>query len=39
VRTLRGWRRDLAGAEVLELLAGRRAVSVDPRRGVRVSEQ
>src|SRR4051812_18905300 len=39
VRTLRGWRRDLAGAEVLELLAGRRVVSVDPRRGVRVSEQ
>src|SRR3954454_24927495 len=38
VRTLRGWRRDLAGAEVLELLAGRRAVSVDPRRGVRVTE-
>ena len=39
VRTLRGWRRDLAGGELLELLAGRRALSVDPRRGVRVSEQ
>jgi ribonuclease D len=39
VRTLRGWRRDLAGGELLELLAGRRALSVDARRGVRVSEQ
>jgi ribonuclease D len=38
VRTLRGWRRDLAGEELLELLAGRRSLSVDPRRGVRVSE-
>jgi ribonuclease D len=38
VRTLRGWRRDLAGGELLELLAGRRALSVDPRRGVRVRE-
>jgi ribonuclease D len=38
VRTLRGWRRDLAGGELLELLAGRRALSVDPRRGVRVIE-
>ena len=26
VRTLRGWRRDLVGAELLELLAGRRSV-------------
>jgi ribonuclease D len=39
VRTLRGWRRDLAGGELLEMMAGRRALSVDPRRGVRVSEQ
>lgn len=39
VRTLRGWRRDLAGAELLELLAGKRALSVDPRRGVRVAEE
>jgi ribonuclease D len=39
VRTLRGWRRDLAGAELLELLAGKRALSVDPRRGVRVTEE
>jgi ribonuclease D len=38
VRTLRGWRRDLAGGELLELLDGRRALSVDPRRGVRVGE-
>ncbi|MEA2471945.1 MAG: ribonuclease [Thermoleophilaceae bacterium] len=38
VRTLRGWRRDLAGGELLELLAGRRALSVDPRRGIRVTE-
>jgi ribonuclease D len=38
VRTLRGWRRDLAGGELLELLAGKRALSVDPRRGVRVLE-
>jgi ribonuclease D len=38
VRTLRGWRRDLAGGELLEMLDGRRALSVDPRRGVRVLE-
>jgi len=29
VRTLRGWRRDLVGAELLELLAGRRSLAVD----------
>ncbi|HEV2769415.1 MAG TPA: HRDC domain-containing protein [Solirubrobacteraceae bacterium] len=29
VRTLRGWRRELVGAELLELLAGRRALAVD----------
>ncbi len=29
VRTLRGWRRELVGAELLELLAGRRALRVD----------
>jgi ribonuclease D len=28
VRTLRGWRRELVGAELLELLAGRRALKV-----------
>jgi ribonuclease D len=37
VRTLRGWRRDLAGGELLELLAGNRSLSVAPRRGVQVS--
>jgi ribonuclease D len=30
VRTLQGWRRDLVGAELLELLAGRRSLAVDP---------
>jgi ribonuclease D len=34
VRTLRGWRRDLVGAELLELLAGRVALRVDPSGGV-----
>ena len=29
VRTLQGWRRDLVGGELLELLAGRRSLSVD----------
>jgi ribonuclease D len=28
VRTLRGWRRELVGAELLELLTGRRRLSV-----------
>jgi ribonuclease D len=31
VRTLRGWRRELVGAELLELLGGRRRLSVGPR--------
>ena len=35
VRTLRGWRRELVGAELLELLAGRRQLSVGP--GGRIS--
>jgi len=30
VRTLRGWRRELVGTELLELLAGRRRVGVGP---------
>jgi ribonuclease D len=30
VRTLRGWRRELVGAELLELLAGRRRLAVGP---------
>jgi ribonuclease D len=37
VRTLRGWRRDLAGGELLELLGGNRSLTVEPGRGVRVS--
>jgi ribonuclease D len=37
VRTLRGWRRDLAGAELLELLAGHRSVRVAPGQGVEIS--
>jgi ribonuclease D len=39
VRTLRGWRRDLAGGELLELLAGRRSLSVDGGRAVNVEER
>jgi ribonuclease D len=35
VRTLRGWRRDLVGDELLELLAGRRAVRATDR-GVQI---
>jgi ribonuclease D len=37
VRTLRGWRRELVGAELLELLAGRRMLGVADGR-VRVTE-
>src|SRR3954470_13975421 len=37
VRTLQGWRRELVGAELLELLAGRRTLGVEGGR-VRVSE-
>jgi ribonuclease D len=37
VRTLQGWRRDLVGAELLELLAGRRSLAVDPAGRVRIS--
>jgi ribonuclease D len=37
VRTLRGWRRDLAGAELLEMLAGHRSLGIEPGRGVNVS--
>ena len=29
MRTLRGWRRELVGAELLELIAGRRSLSVE----------
>ncbi|HEX8074178.1 MAG TPA: ribonuclease D [Thermoleophilaceae bacterium] len=37
VRTLRGWRRDLVGAELLELLAGRVSLRVDGDGGIAVS--
>jgi ribonuclease D len=36
VRTLRGWRRTLVGAELLELLAGRRRLSVGAGGRIRV---
>src|SRR3954468_18359220 len=34
VRALQGWRRELVGAELLELLGGRRSLSVGPERRV-----
>jgi ribonuclease D len=38
VRTLKGWRRELVGAELLELLAGRVSLSVhETSRGKRIS--
>jgi ribonuclease D len=37
VRTLQGWRRDLVGAELLELLAGRRSLAVDAAGHLRIS--
>jgi ribonuclease D len=37
VRTLRGWRREVVGEELLELLAGRRALTVGPDRHVAVA--
>jgi len=36
VRALRGWRRDLVGAELLDLLAGRRSLDVDRSGRLRV---
>jgi ribonuclease D len=38
VRTLHGWRRDLVGAELLDLLAGRRLLGVDPGGGLAVRD-
>jgi ribonuclease D len=38
VRTLQGWRRELVGAELLELLAGRRTLGVGEGGRVKVSE-
>jgi len=39
VRTLQGWRRDLVGEELLELLAGRRSLAVAPTGRLEVSER
>ena len=36
VRTLRGWRREVVGAELLELLQGRRSLRVGPQRRIEV---
>jgi ribonuclease D len=38
VRTLRGWRRAVVGAELLELLQGRRSLRVGDGRRIEVSE-
>ena len=37
VRTLQGWRREVVGAELLELLSGRRALRVGPGRRIAVT--
>ena len=39
VRTLRGWRRELVGAELLELLGGRRRLSVGPSGRIIVDDE
>ncbi len=39
VRTLEGWRRELVGAELLDLLAGRRALAVDGGGRLEVAER
>jgi ribonuclease D len=39
IRTLQGWRRDLVGAELLDLLAGRRSLAVDPSGRLQVSQR
>ena len=38
VRTLQGWRRELVGAELLELLAGRRSLRIGPGRRIEISD-
>jgi len=37
VRVAQGWRRELVGDELRELVEGRRALSVDPENGLRVT--
>ena len=39
VRTLQGWRREVVGDELLELLDGRRSLTVGPDRHVAVTER
>ncbi len=36
MRTLQGWRREVVGEELLELLAGRRSLRVGPERRLHV---
>jgi ribonuclease D len=38
VRTLHGWRRELVGNELLELLRGRLTLGIGPDRRLRVAE-
>jgi hypothetical protein len=38
VRVSHGWRRELVGDELRELVQGRRALSVDPDGGLRVTD-
>lgn len=38
VRTLRGWRREVVGEELLELMAGRRSLRVGPDRRIAITE-
>ena len=38
VRTLQGWRREVVGAELLELLKGRRSLRVGPDRTIAVGD-
>jgi ribonuclease D len=39
VRTLQGWRREVVGDELMELLDGRRSLTVGPDRHVAVAER